>query len=187
MLKEDNIKILLFAILCICFIFYLFLGVYSYKRDKKSKVNVSFLFLCVASSLWSIGYAFMLISPNIEIANIWKMISAFGWCYFDAIWVSFAFSLRDKNKKNYSLKIQPFIYVTSTIFFLNNILMEPSKTISKEAYGYVDNLYGTTTMGIISNIYFSTLLLAGFLIFFMQMKNTRKNESRKAIENYYIN
>ncbi|MBU3114254.1 diguanylate cyclase domain-containing protein [Clostridium lacusfryxellense] len=186
MLKEENIKILLFTILCICFIFYLFLGVYSYRRDKRSKVNISFLFLCVSASLWSIGYAFMLISPNIENANIWKMISAFGWCFFDAIWVTFAFSLLDTNQKKSSLNIQSFIYVTSTIFFINNILQEPSKTISKEAYGYVDNLYGTTVIGIIFNIYFAVLLLAGFVIFFIQMKNTKKNRVKKQMKTIII-
>ncbi|HEY8803959.1 MAG TPA: hypothetical protein VIM42_02425, partial [Clostridium sp.] len=71
MLREDNIKTILFAILCMCFIYYLFMGIYSYKRDKKSKVNLIFFILCIAGSFWAIGYAFMLISPNIEIANIW--------------------------------------------------------------------------------------------------------------------
>lgn len=109
MLREDNIKIMLFTILCICFMFYLFLGIYSYRRDKKSKINVIFFALCISSSLWAIGYAFILISPNIEVANRWKTISALGWCFFEAIWVSFAFSLKDINKKSFDSKIQYLI------------------------------------------------------------------------------
>ena len=70
MIPEDNIKTMLFSILCICFIFYLFLGIYSYKKNQKSKINITFLILCISASLWAMGYASMLISPNIEIANI---------------------------------------------------------------------------------------------------------------------
>ena len=75
MLREDNIKTILFTILCICFIFYLFMGINSYKRDNKSKVNVTFFIICISASFWAIGYAFMLISPNIEIANIWRIVA----------------------------------------------------------------------------------------------------------------
>jgi len=51
MLRADNIKTILFTILCICFIFYLFMGIDSYKRDKKSKVNITFFILCISDSL----------------------------------------------------------------------------------------------------------------------------------------
>ena len=127
MLREDNIKTMLFTLLCICFIFYLFMGIYSYKKDKKSKVNVIFFILCISASLWAIGYAFMLISPNIEIANIWRIVSALGWCFFNGIWLSFAFSLKDTNQKNSNLKIQSLVYIASIIFFISNIIYEPSK------------------------------------------------------------
>ena len=74
MLLGNNITTILFALLCICFIFYLSMGIYSYRKDKKSKVNVIFFSLCISASLWAIGYAFMLISPNIEIANVWRIV-----------------------------------------------------------------------------------------------------------------
>ncbi|HEY8805570.1 MAG TPA: histidine kinase N-terminal 7TM domain-containing protein, partial [Clostridium sp.] len=147
MLQEDNIKTMLFAILCICFIFYLFLGIYSYKRDKKSKVNTTFLILCILASLWAIGYAFMLISPNIEISNIWRIVAAIGWCFFNGIWISFVFSLNDTNKKNSTLKIQSIVYIAAIIFFISNLIGEPSKVVSSEAYGFVDNLYINTAIG----------------------------------------
>ena len=58
------------------------MGINSYKRDKKSKVNLIFFILCISASLWAIGYAFMLISPSIEIAGIWRIVSALGWMFF---------------------------------------------------------------------------------------------------------
>jgi len=183
---EDNIKTILFTILCICFIFYLFMGIYSYKRDKRAKVNVKFFALCISASLWALGYAFMLISPNIEIANIWKIVAALGWCSFNGLWVSFAFNLTDTNQKKSYLKVQALIYISSVIFFVNNLLYEPSKLISNEAYGFVDNLYGTTTIGIVFNIYVAVLLIAGFVIMYFQFRNSQKNRVKKQIKTILI-
>lgn len=98
-LSKNNVQTILFAILCICFIFYLFMGIYSYKKNEKSKSNLIFLVLCISTSLWAIAYAFMLISPNIEIANIWRIGSALGWCFFNGLWISFALSLKYTNQK----------------------------------------------------------------------------------------
>ncbi|MGV8982680.1 histidine kinase N-terminal 7TM domain-containing protein [Clostridium sp.] len=186
MLQDANIKTMLFTILIICFIFYLFLGIYSYRRDKKSKTNIIFFALCISVSLWAIGYAFMLISPNIEVANRWKIISALGWCFFDPIWVSFAISLKDIKQKSSDLKLQYIIYATAVIFFVSNLTYEPSKAVSSEVYGFVDSLYGTTTIGKIFNIYVTVLLLGGIVIIYFQMKNSKKNRVKKQMKTILI-
>jgi len=182
MLQEDTIKIILFTILCICLSFYLFIGIYSYKRDKKSKVNVIFFVLCISTSLWAIGYAFMLISPNIEIANIWRIVSALGWCSFNGLWLSFTLSLRDTNKQNFRSKIQYLAYIPVIIFFISNLIYEPSNVVSSEAYGFVDNLYAATTIGTVFSIYFATLFIAGLVIIYFQLKNSKKNRVRKQMK-----
>jgi diguanylate cyclase (GGDEF)-like protein/PAS domain S-box-containing protein len=182
MLQEDAIKIILFTILCICLSFYIFIGLYSYKRDKKSKVNIIFFALCISASLWAIGYAFMLISPNIEIANIWRIVSALGWCFFNGLWLSFTLYLRDTNKKNFSSEIQYLVYIAALIFFISNLIYEPSKVVSSEAYGFVDNLYAATTIGTVFSIYFAALFIAGLVIIYFQLKNSKKNRVRKQMK-----
>src|SRR5674476_621368 len=121
MLAWDTIQTMLFTVLCLCFVFYLVLGISSYRRDKKSKVNVIFLYICISTSFWAIGYAFMLISPTIEIAYYWRMVSAFGWCYFYGLWVSIALSLNDTNKNPTFSKTQYLIYIVLTMFFISNL------------------------------------------------------------------
>ncbi len=185
-LLEDNIKIMLFTILCICFIFYLAMGIYSYKKDNKSKVNVIFFTLCISVSLWAIGYAFMLISPNVETANIWRVIAALGGCLSNVIWISFTFSLNETIKKSSSSKIQFSVYIASTIFFICYLIYEPSKVVSSKAYGFVDNLYGTTAIGTVYNIYFAVLFIAGFAIIYFQMRNSKKNRVRKQMKTILI-
>jgi len=175
MLGANNIKIMLFSILCICFIFYLFLGIYGYKKDKKSKINITFLILSISASIWAMGYALMLISPNIEIANTWRIVAALGWCFFNGIWISFIFSLNDTNKKKSTLKIQSVVYISATIFFISNLIGEPSKVVNSENYGFVDNLYINTAIGNAFSIYITVLFIVGIAMIYFQIKNTKKN------------
>ncbi|MBU3181991.1 diguanylate cyclase domain-containing protein [Clostridium psychrophilum] len=186
MLQEDNIKILLFTILCICFIFYLFLGIYSYKRDKKSKINVTFLILCISASIWAMGYALMLISSNIKIANLWRIFAAIGWCFFNGIWISFIFSLNNASQKKFTLKIQSIVYISATIFFISNLIGDPSKIVSNESYGFVDNLYINTAIGNVFSIYIAILFISGIVMIYFQIKNTKKNRVRKQMKIIFI-
>jgi hypothetical protein len=181
MLQGDNIRTLLFTVLCICFIFYLYLGIYSYKKDKE-KVNVRFSYSCVCASLWAIGYAFMLISPNIEIANIWRIVSSLGWCFYSGVGLSFILSLEDTSHKKLNSKIQSLIYITSTIFFLNNLFYEPSKIVSSQSYGFINNIYPATTIGTIFSIYISSLYITGLVKLYYLMKISQKNRVKKQMK-----
>ena len=182
MLREDNIQTMLFAVLCICFIFYSYIGISSYKKDRKSNVNVRFFVLCSSASLWAIGYAFMLISPNIEIANIWRIVSAAGWCSFNGLWMSFVFSLKDTSQKNSSKKILALLYITSIIFFISNLTSGSSKLVGNEAYGFVDNIYSSTSIGIIFSIYIAVLFITGLVMIYFHMKNSQKNRVREQMK-----
>ncbi|MBU3111256.1 diguanylate cyclase domain-containing protein [Clostridium lacusfryxellense] len=175
----DNIRTMLFSLLCICFIFYLFIGIYSYKKDKKSKVNLIFFSLCTSTSIWTIGYAFMLISPNIRIANIWRIVSVLGICFFCGLWLSFAFALKGTKKENHIAKIQYPIYIISLIFTINNLFYIPSKSISKEAYGFIDIFYSTSTIGVVYSIYIAVVTAAGFVVMYSQLIGSNKNRVKK--------
>lgn len=182
MLLENNIKTILFTLLCICFIFYLFMGIYTYNRGKKSKVNVIFLIICISLCFWSIGYAFMLISPNLEIANIWRLVALFGSCFFNGLLVSFVLSLKNIEDTKFGLKKHFLVYIPPIMFFLYNLRYEPSKIISKESYGFVSDLYFTTSIGTIFSIYLAVILTIAFVIEYLIMKNSRKNRVRKQMK-----
>lgn len=177
----DNIRTMLFTLLCICFIFYLFIGIYSYRKDKRSKINLTFFSLCISTSIWSIGYAFMLISPNIEIANIWRIVSVLGTCFFTGLWLSFAFDLKVTKKENYISKILYLVYIISLIFTINNLFYIPSKAIKREAYGFIDIMYSNTTIGILYSAYIAVVSVAGFVIMYSQFRKSNKNRVKKQI------
>lgn len=172
---------ILFELLCICFIFYLYLGFYSYKVDKKSKVSSIFLALCISTSLWALGFAFMLISPNIEIANLWRLVASFGWCFFNGLFLEFAFSLKNPNEKNFSIKIRSLLYIPSILFFINTLIRQPSEIVIRQYYGWVD-IYGITIMGTIYAIYCAVTFIASLLIIFLWGKYSNKNRNKKQMK-----
>lgn len=185
-MSDDNIKTMLFTILCICFVFYLFMGIYSYGINNKSKVNLIFFALSISASLWAIGYAFMLISPNIKVANIWRIVASLGWCFFNGLWLSFIVSLKDINQKKSTSKVRFLVYITSMIFFISNLIYEPSKVVRSESYGFVDNLYTSTTIGTVFNIYIVVLFITALALIYFQMRNSQKNRVRIQLKTILI-
>ena len=182
MMGWDTIKTVLFAILCICFIFQLVMGIYSYKKDKKAKINICYFALCITASIWALGDALMLISPDIEIANNWRFVSTFGWCFFNGVWISFAFSLLKTKQKTPRIIIQSLLYIVSMMFFIIYLTSEPSKVISSETYGFINNIYTTEMIGAIFSIYNVVLFTISIFIIYFQMKNAQKNRVRKQIK-----
>ncbi|HEY5556005.1 diguanylate cyclase domain-containing protein [Acetobacterium sp.] len=182
MLGWDTIQTMLFTILCICFIFYLLMGISNLKRENRSKSNTIFFVICISTSFWAIGYAFMLISPNVEIANSWRIISALGWCFFNALWLSFALSLNDANQKNATSKMRYALYIISTIFFISNLMFEPSQVVSHEVYGFVDNLYTMTPIGTVFSIYNVLIMAISIVIIYFKMRKAHKNRIKKQIK-----
>ena len=100
---DDNITIFLFTLLIICVVCYSAFGLYVYRIDKKGNINSDFFAVCISTSIWAIGYAFMLISQDINVANLWRLISALGWCAFPSLWILFTLSLKNPNQKNTNL------------------------------------------------------------------------------------
>lgn len=164
--------------LLLCCIFYLFLGVYSYNKDKKSKTNQVFLRLCIFCSIWAGGYAMMLTSDNINTVFFFRACSVFGYCFFNGHWLYTAFLLNNTDEKKYTKIIKFFAYVPGAIFFIGNVIVEPSSAMTKEYYGWIDvapDLF-------IQNAYGIWALIAditGLVILFLRGKYSKKNRVKK--------
>jgi diguanylate cyclase (GGDEF)-like protein/PAS domain S-box-containing protein len=128
----------------------------------------------------------MLISPNIEVANIWRIVSSVGWCLFNAIWISFTLSLEKTNKKNFRSKIQSLAYIISIAFFISNLLHAPSEIVGIQAYGFVDNVTTDTILDTIYNIYMPCSSIIVLVIIYLQGKNSKKNRFKKQMKTIFI-
>jgi diguanylate cyclase (GGDEF)-like protein/PAS domain S-box-containing protein len=156
----------------------LFLGRYAYKKDKKSKTNQIFLSLSICFSLWSGGYAMMLTTENINIAFIWRAVSVLGYCFFNGYWLYFTYLLNNTDELEYISIIKFLAYVPTTILFILNIIVEPSKAMIEQHYGWIDvspELFAQiayTIWAIISDI-------AGVVILYLRGKYSKKNRVKQ--------
>ncbi|WP_236898148.1 EAL domain-containing protein [Clostridium beijerinckii] len=174
----DIIKTALFILLFSCCIFYLFLGIYGYRIDKKSKTNQIFLYICICFGLWSGGYAMMLTSDNINTAFFWRNSSVLGYCFFNGLWLYFAYLLNNEDDFEYISIIKFLAYVPTTLLFIGNIIVEPYSAMTKEYYGWID-VAPELFPQILYIIWAIVIDFAGVIVLYLRGKYSKKNRVKK--------
>jgi len=120
----------------------------------------------------------MLCSENINTAFFWRAVAVFGYCFFNGYWLYITMLFNDAGKTKYSLIAKFLVYVPGVIFFLGNIMAEPSVAMTKEYYGWIDvspDLFIQSAYGIWAII----IDIAGLIILFLSAKNSKKNRVKK--------
>lgn len=164
--------------LILCCISYLFIGIYSYNIDKKSKANQVFFCLCICCCLWAGGYAMMLTSDNINVAFFWRIFSVLGYCFFNGYWLYTTYIFNNTGEKKYVSIIKFLVYIPGGIFFIGNIIVEPSAAMTKTYYGWIDvapNLFIQDIYGIWAVI----IDMVGIVMLFLRGKYSKKNRVKK--------
>lgn len=114
----------------------------------------------------------MLIAPDINSANNWRILSAFGWSTFPSLWVFFAISLYNENLVNNKLKI--LIIAPAILIFISNFMISPSEVLYQDYYGWC-NMYPATTIGKVFTTLIIFYLLVGILFIYFNGKTSQKN------------
>ena len=182
----NTVQTILFTVLCICFIFYLLMGISTYNKENRLRSNMIFFYLCIASSLWAIGFAFMLIAPNVLIANSWRILSALGWCYFNGLLFAFVVAVDESKSKYNRHGLQLALLGISTFFFATNLMFAPEQIVGIMPFGYADSLYTATPVGIVFAFYNVILIIVSIGILFVKMKKTPKNRVKKQLQIIFI-
>ncbi|WP_050607467.1 EAL domain-containing protein [Clostridium niameyense] len=169
---NNILSILLFINFC----FYLFTGVYLFKINYKCETNISLFILCICTSLWAFGYAFMIISKDIYIANFWRIISSLGWCFLFIAWIQFALSISNTNKINTLIKL--ILLAIAIFFFVRSCTYDPYTVLIKTENGWIDK-YPTNLFEIIFFTNYSICLLIGMFFIFSWGKNSNKKRERR--------
>lgn len=120
----------------------------------------------------------MLTSENINIVFFWRAVSFLGYCYFTGYWLYFAFLLNNTDETKYISIIKFLAYVPGTIFFICNIIVEPSTVLVHEYYGWIDVL-PDVFIQVTYTIWAITIYIAGLVILFFRGKYSKKNRVRK--------
>ncbi|WP_341479732.1 EAL domain-containing protein [Clostridium beijerinckii] len=172
------IKTTLFILLFLCCVFYLFLGIYGYRIDKKSKTNQIFLYICICFVLWSGGYAMMLTSDNINVAFFWRNSSVLGYCFFNGLWLYFAYLLNNTDDFEYISIIKFLAYVPTTLLFIGNVIVEPYSAMTNEYYGCID-VAPELLPQILYIIWAIVIDIAGVAVLYLRGKYSKKNRVKK--------
>ncbi|WP_270566911.1 EAL domain-containing protein [Clostridium beijerinckii] len=172
------IKTTLFILLFLCCVFYLFLGIYGYRIDKKSKTNQIFLYICICFVLWSGGYAMMLTSDNINVAFFWRNSSVLGYCFFNGLWLYFAYLLNNTDDFEYISIIKFLAYVPTTLLFIGNVIVEPYSAMTNEYYGWID-VAPELLPQILYIIWAIVIDIAGVAVLYLRGKYSKKNRVKK--------
>lgn len=171
---------ILFLILFTFFIIYIVLGVYILSKDRRSKTNRAFFMLCMTTSLWVLGTAFMAIAPNKYIANYWRLVSAAGWCTFFSSWLEFAISIKYIGKVRLNRKKNLLIYIPPVIFFINNLRYNPNIVVIRFGNGWTD-VIPINAYEILFIVYYIACVFIGIILIYQWgAKSTFKREKKQS-------
>jgi diguanylate cyclase (GGDEF)-like protein/PAS domain S-box-containing protein len=118
----------------------------------------------------------MLVSPNINVAYLWRSVSVFGYCFFYGFWLFFAFLLNNENTKGYSFKFKLLIFLPSIIFFILNITDDPSKVLLREYYGWINI---AEPRDVAYDTFIPVIFILGLIVMFLMGHNSNKNRVKK--------
>lgn len=157
-------------------------GIFIYNKATKSSVNKSFLKLCSAVCIWSLGYILMLNSAEIHTANIFRILSAVGWCFICSIWIEFSIALKSNGCKEPIKPLYKFLtYLPGILFLINNILTpaELNVNIAKTYYGWIDLYPSTVLTRFFFFSYFIIYISCGIYLVYDYGKKSNKKRVKK--------
>lgn len=133
----------LFSLLFFSLIFiYLYWGIYIIKLNPSESMNKAFLGLCIAASIWSLGFAMANTAESLKVALLWRRFSAIGWTSLYAIMLHFLILFtRDKSslkqKKHLVILYVPAA-INMYIFVLSNDMAQIQYNLKKIEFGWVN-------------------------------------------------
>ena len=160
-------------------IFYFLFGIYILLKDGKSTISKLLFVMCIDLFLWAIGYSFMFIEPNIYLANLWRLLSAIGWCSFFSLWLIIAILIKNKNEKRLSNKIILLICFPSIIFYINTLMYKPSSVLYHLNSGGWSDKYPVSFMETSFDLYLIIYILIEVWIFYKIIKNSKLQREKK--------
>lgn len=163
------------------FIFYVFSGIYVLRLNKKSIINIMFFLMCLALSLWSLGYAFTTGADTLESAQKWRILSTIGWSYFYSTMLIFFISIINRDWVRKNIKYSYLLYLPSTFFFIVFAFFDKG-SIVKKSYGWVHVIYDRSIWSNIFDIYYLLSVLTGLAILLYWGRKSQSLREKKQVK-----
>lgn len=120
----------------------------------------------------------MLTSDNINVAFFWRNSSVLGYCFFNGLWLYFAYLLNNTDDFEYISIIKFLAYVPTTILFIGNVIVEPYSAMNKEYYGWID-VAPELFPQILYIIWAIVIDIAGVIVLYLRGKYSKINRVKK--------
>lgn len=170
--------IYIFPRLFVCSIFYIYFGVYVLFINVKSLKNRVLFLFCIHLSLWALGNALMLIAPNIYVANLWRIVAAFGWCFISSIWLDVCILLKNE-RKEWMIDIKRlYMYVPGVFFFIVYLSYKPNEVIIRSNNMWKEK-YTINPLQILYIIYYVVFFIIGMMKVYEYGKGSNLNRVKK--------
>ncbi len=151
----------------IAFCLYNYFGVSILHHDNKSRMNRWFFIICLALSLWSLGFSFAASAPDVASVLVWRRISALGWGSLYSILLYFFLILTGKDVKLGRKWLHPLLFipaaVTVYVFSLSGEMVHALYAFERTPFGWI-NVAGGTAWDWVFNVYYATFTLASIAL-----------------------
>ncbi len=133
----------LFSLLFFSLMFiYIFLGAYIIRLNPKENLNRLYLAICIAMSVWSLGFAMANDAQTLAKALFWRRISAVGWSTLFSVMLHFLILLtREKSRLNKKW-IFKALYIPSLInlyvFAFSNNMAQTQYNLKRFDLGWIN-------------------------------------------------
>ncbi|MEW6365605.1 MAG: ATP-binding protein [Acidobacteriota bacterium] len=170
-----------FSILALfAFMVSVYLGVHVFRLDSKSRVNRTFLALCLSFAAWAFPYAFVYAETDRELIWFYYRLSSLGWVTLASFALHFLLLL----SKHERLFARPWIYAViylPPVLFLyrvwSGVLL--ASDFHQGPMGTVE-IHGSQTLWYRAfSIYYLAYLLAGFACVWMYGRRSRIEKVRR--------
>ncbi|HHX62107.1 MAG TPA: hypothetical protein GX707_15565, partial [Epulopiscium sp.] len=146
---------------------YLFWGIYIMKLNPKSSINRLFLAICIAMSVWSLGFSLSIMAPDLESALLWRRVAASGWGIVYSFILHFLILLTYENRK---LKNKRYLRLLHIPGLISMYLFSFSKSIAGVQLNLQRFEYGWVNIPVNNNLdwffysYYTLYALVGLMV-----------------------
>ncbi|HHX61588.1 MAG TPA: EAL domain-containing protein [Epulopiscium sp.] len=163
----EYIAPILSVIFTLLIFIYLLLGTYIIRLNPKSSLNRLFLAVCIAMSIWSLGFAIGITAQGPESALLWRRVSAIGWTMVYSIILHFLILLTYENRTLNNKGLLKFLYIPGFIsiyiFSFSNHMAAAQHNLQKLTYGWV-NMPINNTLDWFFYAYYTLYAVVGLVV-----------------------
>jgi hypothetical protein len=162
-------------------LFFIFLGIFAFMQNRKSKINLVFLFLSIACSIWSLGTGFQWIATTKDQAFLWNKIASIGFITAPGLILIFTVLISKKRTEpisviTYILTFLPAIILLITYFFFDTFCVYD---FEKTDLGWKEMSSGDLSMNLVFLLYFMICVIVSIVILAGKYKATQSADIKK--------